>query len=47
MIKNKINTRIARKVRPRTEREKAASSKKPPVRLSVHPVVRKAVMAAK
>ena len=47
MIKNKIDTRIARKVRPRTEREKAARGKKPPVKLSVHPIVRKAAMAAK
>jgi hypothetical protein len=48
MIKNKIDTRIARKVRPRTEREKAAQGKKPPVKLSVHPmIVRKAAIAAK
>tara|TARA_Y100000589_G_C26704121_1_gene446981 strand:+ start:23 stop:166 length:144 start_codon:yes stop_codon:yes gene_type:complete len=47
MIKNKIDTRIARKVRPRTDREKAARAKKPPVKLSVHPIVRKAAMVAK
>ena len=47
MIKNKIDTRIARKVRPRTEREKAASAKKPPVKLSIHPMVRRASVVAK
>ena len=48
IVKNKIDTRIARKVRPRTEREKAAQGKKPPVKLSVHPmIVRKAAIAAK
>ena len=41
-MEKKIDTRIARKVRPRTEREKAAQGKKPPVKLPVHPVIKEA-----
>lgn len=44
MIKNKIDTRVARKVRPRTDREKLEQGKKPPIKMSVHPVVRKAAV---
>lgn len=40
MMNKKIDTKIARKVRPRTEREKAAAGKQPPIKIPIHPMIK-------